>query len=123
MRRHEPNRNFSAGQTHREIFDTAALGKKFGLAWEPETDFVHPGFVNGAGYNCIQLTAAGQRYRFFEGGCGGARSFLRWLAWLAIRVFADNPAFSGAGDAIGLQGKIDDLGSDTGAIAKRDSDS
>src|SRR5882757_5033764 len=87
------DRNFSAGQTHGEIFDAATLGKKFRLSWKLEAHLVHPGFVNWAGYDCIELTAPSQRDRFFKAGCGGTRSFRRWLSWLACRIFADDLVF------------------------------
>jgi hypothetical protein len=116
----ERDRDFATGQTHREIFDAATLGKKFRLSWEPEADFVHPRFVNRAGYDRIELTAPGQRDRFFQRGCGGARGFLRWLSWRATGILADNLAFSGPRNALGFQSEINNLGSDAGAIAKRD---
>ena len=93
VRRDERDGHFSAGQTHREIFDATALGKKFRLSWKLETHFVHPGFVNRAGYDCIELTAPGQGDRFFQRGGSSARSFTRWLSWLAIRIFADDSVF------------------------------
>src|SRR6266704_2419568 len=47
---HERDREFSAGQTHCEIFHAAALGEKFGLPGKLKTHFVHPGLVNGPRY-------------------------------------------------------------------------
>jgi hypothetical protein len=60
VRRDERNGELFTCQTHREIFDTAALGKEFRLSGEPEADFVHPGLVYRSGYYGIELTAAGE---------------------------------------------------------------
>jgi len=90
VRRDERDGHFSASQTHCEILDAATLGKKFRLSWKLEADFVHLRFVHWAGYDCIELTASSQGDRFFKRGRGCARSFTRWLSWLAIRIFADD---------------------------------
>jgi len=90
VRRDERDGHFSTSQTHCEIFDAAALGKKFRLSWKLETHFVHPGFVNWAGYDCIELTAPSQGDRFLQCGGSSTRSFTRWLSWLTIRIFADD---------------------------------
>ena len=66
MRGDERDGHFSAGQTHCEIFDATALGKKFRLSWKLEAHLVHPGFVNRAGYDCVELAAPGQSDRFFQ---------------------------------------------------------
>jgi hypothetical protein len=86
----ERDSHFPTTETHCEISDATALGKKFRLSWKLETYFVHPGFVNRAGYDCIQLTAPSQGDCFFQRGASSARSFTRWLSWLAIRIFADD---------------------------------
>ena len=122
MSRYERDRNFSPGQTHREIFDAAALGKKFRLSWKLETHFVHPGFVNRTGYDCIKLTAPSQGDRFLQRGGSSARSFARWLSWLAIRIFADDLVSCRFRNSVGPQGEIDNLRPDPGAIAQRDAD-
>src|SRR4029077_17335723 len=109
--------HFSTSQTHCEIFDAAALGKKFRLSWKLETHFVHPGFVNRAGYDCIELTAPGQGNCFFQRRRGSARSFRCWLSWLAMRIFPDDLVFSGPCNEIGLQSEVHDLRPDAGAIA------
>ena len=80
VRRHQRDREFSASQTHREIFDAAALGKKFRLSREPESDFVHPRLVNRPGYDRIQLAASGECDSLFERSGGGPRSFRGRLA-------------------------------------------
>jgi hypothetical protein len=114
--------HFSTSQTHCEIFDAAALGKKFRLSWKLETYFVHPGFVNRAGDDCIELTAPGQGDRFFQRRCGSARSFTRWLSWLAIGIFADDFVFGRFRNSVRPQREIDNLRPDPGAIAQRDPD-
>ena len=80
VRGDERYREFSTCQTHREFFYAAALGKKFGLSRESESDFVHPCFVNWPGHNSIELAAASERDRFFKCSCGGARRFGRRFA-------------------------------------------
>ena len=119
MRGNKRDRDFSTGQTHREIFDTAALGKKFRLSWELEAHFVHPRFVNRAGYDCIELTAPRECDRFFERRRGGARSFGGRISWPRTGIFTDDFAFSGARNSIGVQSKIDNLRADPGTIAQR----
>jgi hypothetical protein len=122
VRRDERDRHFSAGQTHCEIFDATALGKKFRLSWKLETHFVHPSFVNRAGYDCIELTASGQGDHFFQSGGGGARGFTRWLSWLAIRIFADDLVSGRFRNSVRPQCEIDNLRPDPGAIAQRNAD-
>jgi GAF domain-containing protein len=53
VRRDERDREFSACQTHREIFYAAALREKFRLPRKPESDFVHSSFVNRSGHDAI----------------------------------------------------------------------
>src|ERR1700730_14912136 len=60
------DRDLSAGQTHRAIFDAAPISETFGLPWEFETGFVHPRFVNRSGHDGIELAASRERDRFFE---------------------------------------------------------
>lgn len=80
MGRHKRDRDFSAGQQHREIFYAAALGKEFGLSREFETGFVHPRFMNRAGHDCIELVASCARDCLFQRSGGRARRFDRRLA-------------------------------------------
>jgi hypothetical protein len=122
VRRNERDRDFSARQTHREIFDATALGKKFRLSGKLEAHFVHPGFVNWAGYDCIELAAPGQGNRFFQGSGGSARSFCSRPSWPRTGIFTDDFAFSGARNAIGVQSEIDNFRADPGAIAQRNAD-
>ncbi|KAF5408224.1 MAG: hypothetical protein Udaeo2_16000 [Candidatus Udaeobacter sp.] len=122
VRGDERDRNFSAGKTHGEIFDATALGKKFRLSWKPEAHLVHPGFVNRAGYDCVELAAPGQGDRFFQGSCGSARSFCSRISWPRTGIFTDDFAFSGARNTIGVQSEIDNLRADPGAIAQRNAD-
>src|SRR5205807_10426226 len=121
VRRDKRDRNFSACQTHCEILDAAALGKEFRLPWKLEAHLVHPGFVNGAGYDCIELTAPRECDRFFERRRGGARRFGSRISWPRTGIFTDDFAFSGARNSIGVQSKIDNLRADPGAIAQRNS--
>src|SRR5205807_4303822 len=122
MRCDECDGHFSTSQTHCEIFDAAALGKKFRLSWKLETHFVHPGLVNWAGYDCGELTASGQGDCFFQRRGGGARSFTHWLCWLAIRIFTDDLVFGRFRNSVRRQREIDNLRPDPGAIAERDTD-
>src|SRR5262249_47721671 len=94
VRGNESNCEFSTGQTHGEIFNTAALREKFRLAREPESDFVHPGFVNRPGHDGIELAASGEGDRFFESSRGRARSFWCGLAGLTIWLAAEDNVFS-----------------------------
>src|SRR5438477_13103060 len=91
MRGDQCDGDFSAGETHREIFDAAALSKKLGLPWELKTDFVHPGFVNRPGYNCIELAPPRECDCFFERSRSGTRRLRSRLSRPAIRIFADDP--------------------------------
>ena len=76
----ECDRDFSAGQTHREIFHAAALGEKFRLSGELETGCVHARLVNRAGHDGIEFTAPSERDRFLQRRSGRASSFKRRLA-------------------------------------------
>src|SRR5438093_8681611 len=120
VRGNERECEFSAGQTHCEIFDAASLGKKFRLSGEPEANVVHASFVNRPGYNCIELAAPRESNRFFERSRSGTRSFRGGMSWRAIRIFADDLVVGCLRNATGLQSKIDNLSSDPGAIAQRD---
>ena len=71
----ERDGQFAAGQTHRKIFYTAALGEEFGLTREFETSFVHSRFMDWAGDDRVKLSASRARDCFFERGCSGARGF------------------------------------------------
>src|SRR6266404_3938456 len=71
---------FSAGQTHCEIFHTAALGEKFRLSGEFKAGCVHPRFVNRTRYDGIEFAPARQRYGFFKCRRCGARGLDRRLA-------------------------------------------
>ena len=93
MRGHERDRDFPAGQTHREIFHATALGKKFRLPGKLEPRFVHPRFVNGASHDCVNLAAARARDRFFERSRGPARSSNRRRTRFAIGLPADHDVF------------------------------
>ena len=90
MRGDQCDGDFSAGETHREIFDAAALSKKLGLPWELKTNFVHPGFVDRPGYNCIEIAPPRECHCFFERGRGSTRSFCSRLSRCAITIFADD---------------------------------
>src|SRR5262249_6997898 len=88
------DREPSASQTHREIFYAAALREKFRLSREPESDFVHPGFVDRPGHDCIELATASECNGFFERSRGGARIFGSRFAKRAIGILADDMVFS-----------------------------
>src|SRR4029077_4981229 len=120
VRRDERNGEFSACQTHREIFYAAALREKFRLPREPEANFIHSGLVDRPGHDGLELAAAGECHSFFERSCGGARSFRCWFAGLTIWVPAEDHVFSRIGNASRFQSELDNLRSDPGAIAKCD---
>ena len=67
MRSHKRDSNFSAGEQHREIFHAATVCKKLCLSLKRKTDFVHPRFVNRAGYYRVDGTTLRERCRFFQG--------------------------------------------------------
>jgi hypothetical protein len=115
--------DFSTGQAHREIFDPAALGEKFGLPWELETGVVHPGFVNRTGYYRIELATPGECDRFFKGSGGGTRRFRGGMSRRTGRIFADDFVLRGFRDPTRFQCRINNLRPDSGAIAQRDPDS
>ena len=120
MRRDERDGEFSACQTHREIFDAAALREKFRLPRESESDFIHSGLVNRPGHDGLELAAAGECDRLLERSCGGARSFRCRFAGLTIWLPAEDDVFSRIGNASRFQSELDNLRSDPGAIAKCD---
>ena len=122
MRGNQRDRDFFGGQAHGEIFDAAALSKKFGLSWELETDVVHPRFVNRTGHDRIELTAPGECDRFFQSSGGSARSFNRRFARMAIWLPANDDVFGRIRDASRFQSEIDDLWPDAGAISECNSD-
>src|SRR5438876_2835842 len=72
MRSDQGDCDFSAGQTHREVFHGAALGKKFGLSGKLEPRFVHPRFVNWSGHDPVQLAAPRAGTSFLNAAAGGA---------------------------------------------------
>ena len=53
----ECDRDFSAGQTHREIFYAAALGEKLSLSRKLKASFVHSRLVNRSGHDRVEFTA------------------------------------------------------------------
>ena len=120
MRRDERDGEFSASQTHREIFYAAALREKFRLPREPESDFVHPGLVNRPGHDGLELAATGECDRLLERSRGGARSFRCRFAGLTTWLSAEDHVFSRIGNASRFQSELDNLRSDPGAIAKCD---
>src|SRR5262249_3572159 len=89
---------------------------------EPESNFVHPGFVNWPGHNAIEFAASGECRRLFERSGCGASSFRCRLTGLTIWLAPDDDIFSRIGNAARFQSKLNDLRSDSGAIAKCDSD-
>src|SRR5207247_10039171 len=107
---------------HPEIFDPAALGEEFGLSWELETGFVHTRLVNRPGHNRIELAASRECDRFFERSRCGTRGFDCRLAWFALRLPANGDVFGEIGNASCLQGEVDNLRPNPGAIGPRDSD-
>src|ERR1041385_9352417 len=86
----ERNGEFCAGQTHGEIFYATALGKKFRLSGKPESDFVHPGFVNWPSHDSVEFAASSECHRLFERSGSGASSFRCWLATLTIWLAAND---------------------------------
>jgi hypothetical protein len=120
--RDERDGHFSTGQTHCEIFDAAALGKKFRLSWKLEAHFVHPGFVNRAGYDCIEFTAPGKGNCFFQRGGSSARGFGGGTSWLAIGIFADDFVSGRFRNLVRTQREIDNLRPDPGAVSQRYAD-
>jgi hypothetical protein len=118
----ERDRNFSGCQTHREILDATTLGKKFRLPWKLEAHLVHPRFVNGAGYDCIELTAPRKCDRFLQRRRGSARTFGSRISWPRTGIFTDDFAFNGARNVIGVQSEVDNFGPDSCAIAEGNPD-
>ena len=72
VRSDERDCDVSAGQAHREIFYTTALGKKFRLAREFEPRLVHACFVHGPGDDCMKVAAADEGDGFLQRSGGGA---------------------------------------------------
>src|SRR5215467_10865593 len=122
MRCNKRDREFISSQTHGEIFYAAALGKKFRLSGEPEANFVHPGFVNWPSHKTIEFAASGECYRLLERRRSGASSFRCRLAGLTIGLAPDDDVLSRIGNAPRFQSKLNDLRSNSGAIAKCNSD-
>ena len=56
----------SARQQHREVPGPGAVGKKFGLARKPESDLVHPRFVDGRGHDRVELVVQDELRCFLE---------------------------------------------------------
>jgi hypothetical protein len=78
--------------------------------------------VNGAGYDRIELTASRECDRFFQRRRGSTRGFGGRISWPRTGIFADDFAFSGGRNAIGIQSEIDDFRANSCAIAKRNPD-
>ena len=93
MRRDQRDSDFSAGQTHREIFYTAAFGEKFGLPGEFKARLIHARLVNRSCHNSVDFAASRERDRLLKRGCGRSRGFNRWLAWFTIGLAADDDVF------------------------------
>ena len=66
MSRDEGHGQVPAREKHREILHAATVGKKFGLAGEPEPDFVHPRFVDGRGHDRVEFAMQGDLRCFLE---------------------------------------------------------
>jgi len=81
---------------------------------------VCPGsFMNRPCYDCIELAAPGECDGFFECSRGGTRSFRRGMPGCAVRIFTNGFVLGGFRDSTRFQCSIDNLRSDSGAIAQR----
>src|ERR1051325_5516507 len=123
MSRDERDRHFSAGQTHREIFHSAALREEFGLPGKLETRLVHSRFVNWPGDNRLNFATSNQGNSFFKCSGSGARGFNGRRARFALGLPADENILNRLRNTLGFQRAIDNLRPNAGAIAQSYADS